>query len=101
MISLWNHPQDYSAEIQPFDLYFNFGVAKTTMNYSHCYALVLFIRFIGINASNYQSKFVLKKLFNFSDVIFFSIISPSLLTKNVVGKLITFIFFDSTRFSSK
>jgi hypothetical protein len=28
MISLWNHPQDYSAEIQPFDLYFYFGAAQ-------------------------------------------------------------------------
>ncbi|WP_223552339.1 hypothetical protein, partial [Aestuariivivens sp. NBU2969] len=28
MISLWNHPQDYSVEIQPFDLYFYFGVAQ-------------------------------------------------------------------------
>ena len=28
MISLWNHPQDYSAEIQLFDLYFYFGVAQ-------------------------------------------------------------------------
>ena len=28
MISLWNHPQDYSAEIQPFDLYFYFDVAQ-------------------------------------------------------------------------
>lgn len=25
LISLRNHPQVYSAEIQPFDLYFNFG----------------------------------------------------------------------------
>ncbi len=28
MIALWNNPQDYSAEIQPFDLYLYFGVAQ-------------------------------------------------------------------------
>jgi hypothetical protein len=28
MISLWNHPQDYSAEKSAVDLYFYFGVAQ-------------------------------------------------------------------------
>ncbi|MGB0256986.1 MAG: hypothetical protein ACPF9N_07160 [Flavobacteriaceae bacterium] len=28
MISLWNHPQDYSAEKSAIDLYFYFGVAQ-------------------------------------------------------------------------
>ena len=28
MISLWNHPKDYSAEIQPFDQCFYFDVAQ-------------------------------------------------------------------------
>ena len=28
MISLWNHPQDYLAEIQTFDLWFCFDGAQ-------------------------------------------------------------------------
>ncbi len=36
MISLWNYPQDYSAEIQCLIYTFILVWYKTTMNYSHC-----------------------------------------------------------------
>ena len=45
LMSLWNHPQDSSAEIGRFDKYCIWMRNKTTMNHKYCYTLFSFLPF--------------------------------------------------------
>ena len=55
MISLWNHPKDYSAEFQSFDLYFVFIEAQ---NHNEFYPLLGVVLINAVKIFNQLLKLV-------------------------------------------